>query len=601
MFDFLKRRFSRPDPGAGPATVETSAGRITLTGQQQAVLARLLSGAASAAEGESLYEAVSARRSAFPIEWEVHVLRAQLAAAPDREDLVARLAIVEETLSPGPLSGSAARLDFERAWVRFTRADLLGGGEPALAAALDDASLILGSPVFNTLRVARRVEVFAALHGTLMSVPSRHLPIIAELGMRRFVDMLEEPDLTEPQACAVYDVLHSFYFAGVSDVRELRRFDRIAPLFEAWLEARHGRKEPPAMAYPARPLRIGYLFHTAHLERGNAVTPLMLSLAEMHSAREAREITIYAAQYVADGFRAEMERRGLAVREFRQDARYDRIDEVANQIRTDGIDILFTEQNRALAAALFVRRVAPRQLWIDTGFPFWTLRALDWTLSPSADPDDPPPRTSPLIWRQVAETLAAPVDASAVAAQRAELPRDSFALGVFARLIKLDRNFLDVLRRIVGADPRFHLVIAGPGDAREIEAFVGRPELAGRITFRPGSVDLNVYGPAIDLMCDTFPFIGGNACREVAVHGTPVLSKLGTPWDAVLRADRNPELLARTEDEYVALALRMLNDPEFRERQRRVTREIAAEYTNPGVMLDDIEAAIAAAITRLSS
>lgn len=582
------------------AKVRTSVGSIALTRAQATLLRRLLADTASAEEGLAFYTALRARRAPLPPEWERHILRAQVAAEPNRDDLVARLASVEETVSPRERTGASARLAFERAWVRFSQADLMSGGDAALESALDDAGLILAGPVFETLPVARQTSIIAALHGTLMSLPSRNLPIIAELGLRRFETMLRDPALTEPQACIVYDALHSLYFSGVSDVSELRRFDRIVPQFEAWLEARHGRAEPPATAPSDDPLTVGYLFHTAHLDRGNAVTRLMLSLAEMHAARGDRRVIVYAAQYVADDFGAELERRGLTVRIIRQDMRYDRIDEVARQIRADGIDVLLSEQNRAIAAALFVRRVAPRQIWIDTGFPFWSLRALDWTLSPSADPARLPPRTSPLVWRQVAETLSGPVDQAAVSALRAGFPAGSFVLGVFVRLIKLNRDYLDVLGRLLAADPRFHLVIAGPGDAAEVEAFARRPELAGRVTLHPGAVDLNVYGPAIDLMCDTFPFIGGNACREVSVHGTPVLAKLGTPWDAVLLADRNPELLAPSEQGYIALARRMLDDTPFRDRQRKVAREMAAEYTNPERMIDDVEAAIAASMARLS-
>jgi hypothetical protein len=61
------------------------------------------------------------------------------------------------------------------------------------------------------------------------------------------------------------------------------------------------------------------------------------------------------------------------------------------------------------------------------------------------------------------------------------------------------------------------------------------------------NVDLNVYGKVINVMCDTFPFIGGYACREIAAQGTPVISMLGTRWDDLLREERSPELLANDE------------------------------------------------------
>ena len=170
-------------------------------------------------------------------------------------------------------------------------------------------------------------------------------------------------------------------------------------------------------------------------------------------------------------------------------------------------------------------------------------------------------------------------------------------LGVFVRLIKLNASYMEFLARLVRAHPRFHLIIAGPGDPHPVEIFLEQqPEIAARVRFMPGSVDLNLYGPAIDLMCDTFPFIGGNACREVSAHGTPVISKLGTPWDEMLRADRNPELLAASEEEYIALAVRMATDEEFRRKQRRVATAKAAEYSVPDSAIEDIEAAIVASM-----
>ena len=381
--------------------VETSLGMIVLTLAEHDTLVRLLAGQAILGEGQAFYQSLIDRNGAFPMEWEVHILRAGVAAFPDRPDLISRLAVVEDALIPKTESTDVAEaLAFERARARFMQSNFAKLGNTARQAILDDACLLLSSRVFGQQPLAQRVEIVVALHNTLMSMPSRDLPIVAELGLRRFRAMLQEPTLTERDACAVYDCLHSLYFAGVSDVRELLRFDGIVPTFERWLEQRHGRHVPPNVEPTAgRKLTVAYLVHTAHFDRGNAVSPLICSLAEMHATRSDRRILVYAVQHIGAGFVERMENRGLVVRAFDQRDRYDRIDEIAASLKSDRVDILITEQNRAIAASLFVRRMAPRQLWIDTGFPFWNLSGsgLDGFAGISARPDCSPKNQLPQL------------------------------------------------------------------------------------------------------------------------------------------------------------------------------------------------------------
>ncbi|MGM4886860.1 hypothetical protein [Tardiphaga sp. 11_C7_N12_6] len=583
-------------------TVETSIGPVTLSARESSILRRLLADSASMDEGQAFYRALSGRGVAFPIEWELHILRATVAALPERDDLLARLAIVEETLSPSDgATDITARLAFEKAWARFFRDERHAGKEDHArrrSSLLDDACTLLSSAVFEHQPLARQISIIVALHHTLLSAPSPELLIIADLGLRRFTEMLRHPDLNEADACSVYDALHSLYFSGTSDVRHLGRFDAIVGPFETWLEQRHGRHPRPDISFPAdKPLTVAYMLHVAHLDRGNAVSPLIGSLAIMHAARADRRVLLYAVQHMSAEFLEWMNKNNVEVRSFDQGYRYNQIDQVAASLKSDAIDVVVTEQNRAIASALFVRRVAPRQVWIDTGFPFWSLKSLDWWISPVAsDAVNFQKRISRLRFRQTAETLKQNVDLDAVARLRATFPPGALVLGVFVRLVKLDQAYLDFLARLLLADPRFHLVLAGPGDTRSVEAFVERADLEGRITFVPGSVDLNLYGPAIDLMCDTFPFIGGNACREVSAHGTPVLSKLGTPWDETLKSDRSPDLLAASESQYIALAVRIASDEAFRASQRQMALDIAAKYSDPTQVIDDVEMAITASV-----
>lgn len=582
--------------------MQTSIGEIDLTKPEREMLERLAAGTASMEEAQRFYGEIVARGYSFPIDWELYVLRATVATLPGRDDLIARLAVVQEMIGRERSDYDlAARLAFARSWARFANIDLVRGDaaerRQRCAQAIDDASTLLASAVFDEQTLSRRVDMIVAIHNTLMSVPSPDLPIVADLGLRRFRSMLHDSQLTEPQVCTVFDALHSMYFAGVSDVRDLRRFDAIVPLLEDWWERRVGRHVAPSMAADGRSLRIAYLLHTAHLMRGNAVAPLIISLAEMHATHPNRSVVLYLVQHVDPMLAEELRSRGLTIRVFPQSQPYSHLEDISASLRADKIDVVITEQNRAIATALFIRRVARRQIWLDTGFPFWSLKALDWTISPTLERgSNVRPQTSPISWRQSAASLKAAVDKQAVTRVRGAFPHDAFVLGVFARLIKLNRDYLEFLGRLLRANSRFHLLIAGPGDTQLVESFASRTDMSGRITYIQGTVDLNIYGPAIDAMCDTFPFIGGNACREVAVHGTPVIAKLGTPWDAILRADRNPDLLADTEDAYIAIALRLAEDSAFRERQKEIALAKGQEYTEPSKAISDVEAAIAEAI-----
>lgn len=581
---------------------ETSAGTLLLMPQEADLLNKLKSGLAEWQEGQALYSMLSSRNIAFPIEWERMVLALTLSAHPDRLDLLERLAVVEEQIATQDDPVRRA-IDFERLRLRVQTASLINPDQTHVSAEqrlaiFSDAIAVLSSNEFHRQKTERRCEIIKSIHDTFMAVPATDLYLIAEIGLHAFEQMLKTAKPTLAEACMIHDCLHALFFSGVSDVRDLRRFDHITPLFEDWLKRRgHCHSQP--LPLENGQITIAYLLHTAHFDRGNAVSRLIASLAEMHGQQADRRVLLYVVQFVSQDFVDEMVKRGVEVRSFPEDMQYNRLDEIEAALRADKVDVVITEQNRAIAAALFVRRVTRCQIWLDTGFPFWSLQSLDWTLSPPLwGLTELPPRTSGIAWRQRFDTLRQEVNQiDELHRLRASFPKGSFVLGVFVRLIKLDQTYLDFLTRLLLADSRFHLVVAGPGDPSQVQTFAQQPQIASRVTLQPGMVDLNLYGQVIDVMCDTFPFIGGNACREVSVYGTPIIAKLGTPWDGLLKSDRNPDLLAETEDEYIALAKRLADDSEFMAKQRSLSLEKAAEYCYPDEMIKDVEAAITGALT----
>lgn len=596
--NFIRRIFNRDKR----FPVNTSCGIIELTKQENSLLKKVISGSATSFEGQRLYGYVTGRGLPFPLEWEVHVLRSTLAELPNRDDLAKRLAEVEASLSQTTDAEQIEWSIWERAWSRFSGTSLVGpndvnGFARARAQCFSDACILLSDPYFATLGISRRTATILALHDTLMSAPSRDLVPIAELGIRQFRQMLEDPALTTPQAMGVYDALHSMYFSGVSDVLDLRRFDSIVPTFEDWLLKRSGLNGSRVPALPENEfLTVAYLLHTAHFDRGNAVSPLIVLLASTHAQALNRRVILYLVQYVGAEFQEKIANSGLSVRVFPQGRNYGRIDEIAKAMQEDHVDVVITEQNRAIAAALFVRRVAPLQMWLDTGFPFWSLRSLDWTFSPNMEgAPDIYRRISGLFCHQPASVMQGDIEYSEVDRIRKTFPEKAFVLGVFVRLIKLNKRVFDLLNKLLVVEPTFQLLIAGTGDPTHVNDFIASSGHAERIRFCNENVNLQIYGRVVDVMCDTFPFIGGHACREVGAQGTPVVSMLGTAWDTVLHEERSPELLASDQDNYVAIVKRLFKDSSFRARQKTIAMEIFAERADPNRTIADLEAGISAA------
>jgi len=489
-------------------------------------------------------------------------------------------------------------LQYERRRLELQSVDLLSSQRSDEAAtyrrrAIELAVSVLLSPCFLQRDCAEMTQTIQQVHATFMSSPGDDLTVIAEAGLQVLSQVFLRTELTLAQACSWYDCLHALCFASVQDVRELCRFDRIAvPLFEDWLLSR----------YASRPLQkwassgcvsIAYLLHVAHFQRGNAVSPLIASLVEAHSRLGPSRVFLYTVQHVTEDFLDAMKARDVVVRDFSMANDYDRLDALEHSFAQDRIDVIISEQNRAIASYLFTRRNAACQIWLDTGFPFWRLKSLDWTLSPVLREQlQQNQRISRIRWGQARETMIQSPDRSEIQRLRLGFPPSCFLLGVIARLVKLDRHFLSVMERLLHAEPSLHLLIAGPGDSTLVESFIATSGLAARVTLIEGMVDLNIYACVIDVLCDTFPFIGGNACREVAVHGTPVVSRLGTPWDSVLLADRSPDLLAHTDEEYIELLCRLASDSAFRHEQRAFALAKSADYEDVSTSVQDVELAI---------
>ena len=103
---------------------------------------------------------------------------------------------------------------------------------------------------------------------------------------------------------------------------------------------------------------------------------------------------------------------------------------------------------------------------------------------------------------------------------------------------------------------------------------------------------MGIYSQIIDVFLDTFPFVGGLACRDIMSHGKPVVSLLSGEWDVLLRSERLDYLLAESCEDYVSIVKRLLNDADFYYKASEDTRLLMNMNSSGNKMIADVEFAI---------
>jgi len=169
------------------------------------------------------------------------------------------------------------------------------------------------------------------------------------------------------------------------------------------------------------------------------------------------------------------------------------------------------------------------------------------------------------------------------------VPAGRFILASFARKVKASEEFLRVVRRLLIEIPESHFLFVGTGTSPSVETFRSDSSLRSRITVINENVDLNVYGRIVDVVLDTFPFVGMVALREIGVHGKPTVSMLAGDRDRCVREERDPLLIAKSADEYVALVKRLFRDRGFYSSRAQAAREFVGAYTGTSETVDGIE------------
>ena len=158
---------------------------------------------------------------------------------------------------------------------------------------------------------------------------------------------------------------------------------------------------------------------------------------------------------------------------------------------------------------------------------------------------------------------------------------NAIVFGSYGRLIKYTQDFMDRAQAILRQVENAVLFIGGTGNGDMISDAIKSSDVGDRIAFVPQYVNGYLVSSAIDVFLDTDSFPGGISCLECQIKGVPVVWKHDEAGDnfAMLISNRDEELLARDDQEYVSKAV-MLANAETRQRARTRAQAIATNSSD---------------------
>ncbi len=181
-----------------------------------------------------------------------------------------------------------------------------------------------------------------------------------------------------------------------------------------------------------------------------------------------------------------------------------------------------------------------------------------------------------------------PTPADPAGRARAGAPEGAVIFGMFSATIKMSPRALELWRRILDAVPNGCLAIS-PFVKAELLRSLARLKAAGiptdRIVVVQPSADDAVNRARyryVDVLLDTLPYTGGDSTVAALDMGVPVVTRVGERQAermgfSILSHLGVTETVARTDDEYVAIACRLATDPAWRmELSARILERITA-------------------------
>jgi predicted O-linked N-acetylglucosamine transferase (SPINDLY family) len=253
-------------------------------------------------------------------------------------------------------------------------------------------------------------------------------------------------------------------------------------------------------------------------------------------------------------------------------------EKAAQLIIQDGIDILVdlaghTANNCML---LFARKPAPVQVsWI--GYLTTTgLSSIDYRIVDSYT--DPPGLTEQFYTEQLMRLPESflcyfPDREAPVVGRLPALTRKHVTFGSFNNLAKVSNEVISIWSKILKATPNSRLIMKTLSFRDEVtrqrilNIFRENNISEERIALLPPDLSpkhLESYN-LLDLGLDTFPFNGLTTTCEAMWMGVPVVTLVGTAYHSrvgvsLLSNIGLPELVAKTSDEYISIAVNLAND-----------------------------------------
>jgi protein O-GlcNAc transferase len=349
---------------------------------------------------------------------------------------------------------------------------------------------------------------------------------------------------------------------------------------------------------PDRKLRIGYL--SADF-RHHVVGHCILSLLA-HADRERFEIYCYANMPCDDEVTAKLRELSTGWRNIH----FIKDDKAAEMIRADGIDILvdLALHSHGNRMPIFAMKPAPIQVGYLAYCSTTGVSAMDYRFSdPHIDPPDVEltdysertvrlPRTY-ICYEPIQETPEVGPPPASLAGH--------ITFGCLNNFSKCSSPALDAWARILADVPGSRLIFhAKPGEHLELvrKRFEGAGVARERLEFlgeRDWPRYIGTYG-RIDIALDPFPYNGGITTCDALWMGVPVVAlsgktAIGRVGRSILSNMSLPELIARTPDEYVRIAVELANDSNRLKTYRAELRGrmLASPLKDPKQLMRDIE------------
>ncbi len=330
---------------------------------------------------------------------------------------------------------------------------------------------------------------------------------------------------------------------------------------------------------PDRRLRIGFLSSDFH----NHPVARIMRAVFAHRDRAKADYVCYAHERRKDELAAWFRGAADAWRNVRDLA--DR--EIAELVRRDRIDVLVLlaghfDYNRPLVASW---RAAPVQVSMHDGATSG-IAAMDYFVGdPVLVPDD---RSEPFVERVVRIPIVYDYGPAAPLPIEGRPPDGAVVFGSFNNPAKLTPFVLGLWNRILRRLPKARLLLKYKDDfARRrlrdiILASVARDGVdADRVSFlaadEAGSAHLARYG-AVDIALDSYPFTGATTSFEALWMGVPVVTLLGDGYLRRMTASHLiplglDDLVARSPEDYVEIAVRLAGDVARRQALRLTLRD----------------------------